>query len=87
MVAFDDLGQRVAGLLPGGYSSVLSHPRLLKKSGSVGKAAIQGRLSHNLYYLMIQVIRSYQADYQLRQLTRGRRSPGELQAQGLAAGL
>ncbi|WP_027897704.1 p-hydroxyphenylacetate 3-hydroxylase reductase component [Zestomonas thermotolerans] len=74
VVAFDDLGRAPLVYHQGVYSSVLPHPRLLKKSGSVGKTAFQGRLSHNLYYLMTQAVRSYQADYQPRQLATGLRT-------------
>lgn len=74
VVAFDDFGRAPLLYHQGAYSSVLPHPRLVKKSESVGKTAFQGRLSHNLYYLMTQAVRSYQADYQPRQLTTGLRT-------------
>lgn len=74
MVAFDDFGRAPLLYHQGAYSSVLPHPRLVKKSESVGKTAFQGRLSHNLYYLMTQAVRSYQTDYQPRQLTTGLRT-------------
>jgi DNA-binding MarR family transcriptional regulator len=34
----------------------------------------QGRLSHNLYYLMTQAVRAYQSSYQPRQLSTGLRT-------------
>ncbi|WP_437882193.1 p-hydroxyphenylacetate 3-hydroxylase reductase component [Pseudomonas sp. LRF_L74] len=74
VVAFDDFGRAPLLYHQGAYSSVLPHPRLLKKSETVGKTAFQGRLSENLYYLMTQAVRSYQADYQPRQLTTGLRT-------------
>lgn len=74
VVAFDDLGRSPLLYHQGAYSSVLPHPRSLKKSESVGKTAYQGRLSHNLYYLMTQAVRRYQADYQPRQLATGFRT-------------
>lgn len=74
VVAFDDFGRAPLLYHQGAYSSVLPHPRLVKKSESVGKTAFQGRLSHNLYYLMTQAVRSYQTDYQPRQLTTGLRT-------------
>ncbi len=74
VVAFDDLGRAPLLYHQGVYSSVLPHPRSLKKSESVSKTAFQGRLSHNLYYLMTQAVRSYQSDYQPRQLATGLRT-------------
>ena len=74
VVAFDDFGRAPLLYHQGVYSSVLPHPRLVRKSETVGKTAFQGRLSHNLYYLMTQALRSYQADYQPRQLATGLRT-------------
>ena len=74
VVAFDDFGRAPLLYHQGAYSSVLPHPRLLKKSESVSKTAFQGRLSHNLYYLMTQAVRSYQIDYQPKQLSTGLRT-------------
>lgn len=74
VVAFDDLGRAPLLYHQGVYSSVLPHPRSLKKSENVSKTAFQGRLSHNLYYLMTQAVRSYQSDYQPRQLATGLRT-------------
>lgn len=74
VVAFDDFGRSPLLYHQGAYSSVLPHPRQVKRSESVGKTAYQGRLSHNLYYLMTQAVRAYQADYQPRQLATGLRT-------------
>lgn len=74
VVAFDDFGRAPLLYHQGAYSSVLPHPRLVKKSESVSKTAFQGRLGENLYYLMTQAVRSYQSDYQPRQLATGLRT-------------
>ncbi|MFV3091123.1 p-hydroxyphenylacetate 3-hydroxylase reductase component [Pseudomonas sp. GW6] len=74
VVAFDDLGRAPLLYHQGAYSSVLPHPRLVKKSASVSKTDFQGRLGENLYYLMTQAVRSYQSDYQPRQLATGLRT-------------
>ena len=74
VVAFDDFGRSPLLYHQGAYSSVLPHPRLASRPEGTGKSAFQGRLSHNLYYLMTQAVRSYQADYQPRQLASGLRT-------------
>ncbi|CAD5110307.1 p-hydroxyphenylacetate 3-hydroxylase reductase component [Zestomonas carbonaria] len=74
VVAFDDLGRAPLLYHQGAYSSVLPHPRLVGKSEGGVRSAFQGRLSHNLYYLMTQAVRSYQADYQPKQLATGLRT-------------
>ena len=74
VVAFDDFGRAPLLYHQGAYSAVLPHPRLLKKNEAATRTAFQGRLSHNLYYLMTQAVRSYQEDYQPRQLATGLRT-------------
>lgn len=74
VVAFDDFGRAPLLYHQGAYSSVLPHPRLVKKSEEVADTAFQGRLGENLYYLMTQAVRSYQSDYQPRQLATGLRT-------------
>lgn len=74
VVAFDDFGRSPLLYHQGAYSSVLPHPRLASRPEGSQKSAFQGRLSHNLYYLMTQAVRSYQADYQPRQLSSGLRT-------------
>ncbi|MEG0862727.1 MAG: flavin reductase [Pseudomonas sp.] len=74
VVAFDDFGRSPLLYHQGAYSSVLPHPRLVSRPEGSRKSAFQGRLSHNLYYLMTQAVRSYQADYQPRQLSSGLRT-------------
>jgi flavin reductase (DIM6/NTAB) family NADH-FMN oxidoreductase RutF len=74
VTAFDDLGRAPLLYHQGAYSSVLPHPRLAAKNAPASRAAFQGRLNHNLYYLMTQAVRIYQADYQPRQLAIGLRT-------------
>lgn len=75
VVEFDDFGRAPLLYHQGAYSMVLPHTRLARgeqepRSGS----HLQGRLSHNLYYLMTQALRAYQARYQPRQLSTGLRT-------------
>lgn len=74
VLAFDDLGRAPLLYHQGVYSTVLPHPRLRKVEAGVPRTAFQGRLNHNLYYLMTQALRCYQADYQPRQLASGLRT-------------
>ncbi|APC19628.1 flavin oxidoreductase (plasmid) [Pseudomonas frederiksbergensis] len=74
VVAFDDFGRSPLLYHQGAYSSVLPHPRLTSRPEDAQKSAFEGRLSHNLYYLMTQAVRSYQADYQPLQLSSGLRT-------------
>lgn len=74
VVAFDDLGRAPLLYHQGAYSTVLPHPRLLKKDEAATRTAFQGRLNDNLYYLMTQAVRGYQEDYQPRQLSTGLRT-------------
>lgn len=75
VIAFDDFGRSPLLYHQGAYSMVLPHNRMTKKEeGQWSTSAFQGRLSHNLYYLMTQAVRSYQADYQPKQLSSGHRA-------------
>jgi flavin reductase (DIM6/NTAB) family NADH-FMN oxidoreductase RutF len=75
VVAFDDLGRSPLLYHQGAYSMVLPHTRMTQKSeGQQPSSAFQGRLSDNLYYLMTQAVRSYQSNYQPRQLSTGLRT-------------
>lgn len=74
VVAFDDLGRAPLLYHQGVYSSVLPHPRLREAQAGSPPTAFQGRLNHNLYYLMTQAVRCYQAEYQPRQLASGLRT-------------
>lgn len=74
VVSFDDLGRSPLLYHQGAYSMVLPHTRM-RKSDEVGRpTSFQGRLANNLYYLMTQAVRCYQADYQPRQLSTGLRT-------------
>jgi flavin reductase (DIM6/NTAB) family NADH-FMN oxidoreductase RutF/DNA-binding MarR family transcriptional regulator len=75
VLAFDDLGRSPLLYHQGAYSMVLPHTRMTRKSeGQPASSAFQGRLAHNLYYLMTQAVRGYQADYQPKQLSTGLRT-------------
>jgi flavin reductase (DIM6/NTAB) family NADH-FMN oxidoreductase RutF len=75
VVSFDDFGRSPLLYHQGAYSMVLPHSRMTQKEeGQPPTSAFQGRLSHNLYYLMTQAVRSYQSNYQPRQLSTGLRT-------------
>lgn len=75
VLAFDDLGRAPLLYHQGAYSMVLPHTRMTKREeGQSPSSHFQGRLSHNLYYLMTQALRAYQASYQPRQLSTGLRT-------------
>ncbi|MCG4454947.1 flavin reductase family protein [Pseudomonas sp. MMS21-TM103] len=75
VVAFDDIGRSPLLYHQGAYSMVLPHTRMNKKTeAQQPSSALQGRLSHNLYYLMTQAVRHYQTDYQPKQLSSGLRT-------------
>jgi flavin reductase (DIM6/NTAB) family NADH-FMN oxidoreductase RutF len=75
VVAFDDLGRSPLLYHQGVYSMVLPHTRMtLKSEGQQPASTLQGRLSNHLYYLMNQAVRSYQSNYQPRQLSTGLRT-------------
>ncbi|AYF87841.1 MULTISPECIES: p-hydroxyphenylacetate 3-hydroxylase reductase component [unclassified Pseudomonas] len=75
VVRFDDFGRSPLLYHQGAYSMVLPHTRMTRKSeGQPASSAFQGRLAHNLYYLMTQAVRGYQADYQPKQLSTGLRT-------------
>ena len=75
VVAFDDFGRAPLLYHQGAYSMVLPHTRMTRREeGQLPSSHFQGRLSHNLYYLMTQALRAYQASYQPRQLSTGLRT-------------
>ncbi|MFC3533317.1 p-hydroxyphenylacetate 3-hydroxylase reductase component [Vogesella facilis] len=75
VVAFDDLGRSPLVYHQGTYSMVLPHARMLKREeGAAPSSAFHGRLSNNIYYLLTQAVRSYQANYQPKQLSTGLRT-------------
>ncbi|MCY1277652.1 p-hydroxyphenylacetate 3-hydroxylase, reductase component [compost metagenome] len=75
VLAFDDFGRSPLLYHQGAYSMVLPHTRMTRKAeGQPASSAFQGRLAHNLYYLMTQAVRGYQADYQPKQLSTGLRT-------------
>lgn len=75
VVAFDDFGRSPLLYHQGAYSMVLPHTRMHRKEEVRRPAsALQGRLADNMYYLMTQAVRCYQAGYQPRQLSTGLRT-------------
>lgn len=75
VVAFDDFGRSPLLYHQGVYSMVLPHTRMTKREENQAPSShFQGRLSHNLYYLMTQAVRAYQSSYQPRQLSTGLRT-------------
>jgi len=56
----------------GGYSIVMPYSRLSSDKGETSsKPELPGRLDSNLYYLMLQAMRAYQADYLPLQMSTG----------------
>jgi flavin reductase (DIM6/NTAB) family NADH-FMN oxidoreductase RutF/DNA-binding MarR family transcriptional regulator len=75
VVSFDDFGRSPLLYHQGAYSMVLPHTRMTKRDeGQTTSSNFQGRLRTNLYYLMTQALRAYQASYQPRQLATGLRT-------------
>ena len=75
VIAFDDLGRSPLLYHQGAYSMVLPHARMQKKDDNgAPSSTLQGRLSDNIYYLLTQAVRSYQANYQPKQLSTGLRT-------------
>jgi len=72
VIHFDDFGRSPLLYHQGAYSALLPHPRQSQPTPqSTNSDYWQSRLNDNLYYLMSQAVRSYQADYQPRQLASG----------------
>ncbi|MBR9828998.1 MAG: flavin oxidoreductase [Oceanospirillales bacterium] len=76
VVAFEDAGRAPLVYHQGSYSVVMPHSRFPAKTDDQPAAVeqLEGRLSNNLYYLMTQAVRSYQADYAPLQLSTGLRT-------------
>ncbi|MCR8718347.1 flavin reductase [Pseudomonas syringae] len=75
VVRFDDYGRAPLLYHQGAYSMVLPHTQLARKDAVERPVSnFEGRLASNLYYLMTQAVRSYQASYQPRQLATGLRT-------------
>jgi len=69
VIDFDDFGRSPLLYHQGAYSAVLPHPNQLHAEPS--DDTWESRLDDNLYYLMTQAVRSYQADYHPRQMASG----------------
>lgn len=75
VVKFHDHGRSPLLYHQGAYSSVLPHPSLDRKEIETGHSdGFPGRLYHNMYYLLTQAVRAYQADYHPKQLATGFRT-------------
>lgn len=76
VVAFEDAGRAPLVYHQGSYSVVMPHSRFPANTEEKPEAVqkLEGRLSDNLYYLMTQAVRSYQADYAPLQLSTGLRT-------------
>jgi len=73
VIHFDDFGKSPLLYHQGAYSAVLPHPQKMREqqAAQTGNVLQHNRLHGNLYYLMTQAVRRYQADYQPRQLASG----------------
>lgn len=74
VLAFDDLGRAPLVYHQGAYSMVLPYPQVSERAPeNNGASHRQERLNQNIYYLLTQALRSYQASYQPKQLSTGLR--------------
>jgi len=76
VVAFEDNGRAPLVYHQGSYSVVMPHSRFPAKKEDEPAAIerLKSRFKDNLYYLMVQAIRTYQADYAPLQLSTGLRT-------------
>ena len=77
VVAFEDAGKAPLLYHQGSYSLVMPFGRQSSSKESGAEAEAQQKdseLSNHLYYLMLQAVRSYQSDYQPKQLGTGLRT-------------
>lgn len=75
VVKFHDHGRSPLLYHQGAYSAVLPNPSLDRRDISTAQGdGVSSRLSHNMYYLLTQAVRSYQADYSPKQLASGFRT-------------
>jgi flavin reductase (DIM6/NTAB) family NADH-FMN oxidoreductase RutF/DNA-binding MarR family transcriptional regulator len=64
VVAFDDLGRAPLCYHQGSYSIVSTHPGTDKKDDQISAASMpRGRLSENIYFLMLRALNNYQSVY------------------------
>lgn len=76
---FSDYGRAPLLYHQGAYSAVLPHPSLQQKRDEViavdeSDGDGNGKLFHNMHYLLTQAVRSYQNDYYPKQLASGLRT-------------
>ncbi|WP_114417156.1 p-hydroxyphenylacetate 3-hydroxylase reductase component [Marinospirillum perlucidum] len=76
VVAFEDAGRAPLVYHQGSYSVVMPHSRFPAKKDNEPAAIerLKSRFQDNLYYLMVQAVRAYQADYAPLQLSTGLRT-------------
>ena len=76
VVAFEDAGRAPLIYHQGSYSVVMPHTRFpaTKHGEPAAIGRLKSRLNDNLYYLMVQASRAYQADYTPLQLSTGLRT-------------
>lgn len=76
VVAFEDAGRAPLVYHQGSYSVVMPHSRFPAKKDDEPAAIerLKSRFKDNLYYLMVQAMRAYQADYAPLQLSTGLRT-------------
>lgn len=75
VLAFEDSGRSPLLYHQGVYSMLLPHTSMTQKVESRPASSVfQGRLAHNIYYLLTQAVRGYQVDYQPKQLSTGLRT-------------
>lgn len=78
VMAFEDAGRAPLIYHQGSYSVVMPHARFLdygsQATNSEATERLRNRLNDNLYYLMQQAVRAYQADYAPLQLSTGLRT-------------
>ena len=77
VLSFQDFGRSPLLYHQGAYSALMPHPSLRKKAEEaplVLTEELQTKLSSNIYYLLLQALRSYQEEYYPKQLASGLRS-------------
>jgi len=72
VVEFDDFGRAPLCFHQGSYSMIMGHPVMQKNQNDARTVAThEGRLSENVFYLMLQALRSYQTYYLPKQAALG----------------
>lgn len=77
VLSFKDFGRAPLLYHQGAYSALFPHPSLRKKAEDapvILTEELHTKLSSNIYYLLLQALRSYQEEYYPKQLASGLRS-------------